>query len=188
MPQFLDRLRREHQGMAGVLAALEREAGAFDANRHPDYDVVNAAAEYFRHFPDRHHHPNETLVFTRLRERNPRATDAIGDLAVAHQKVSDDLRVFTAGLRAILTDAELPRDAFARWVHGFIDAQRQHMTLEETLFFPAAEVALTTEDWSELEAMAAPSEPEPGAEFDRRLEALRQEILASSSEGKSVPR
>jgi len=178
MPQFLDQLRREHQGMESVLAVLEREATAFDAERQPDYDVIRAAAEYFRHFPDRHHHRKENLVFARLRERDPAAAGAMGDLSLAHLRLAEQLHNFTAGLRAILIEAELPRDAFTRWMHGFIDAQRQHYVMEETRFFPAAERALTSEDWLELDR-AIPAEIGPGVDFDKRLEALRQEILSS---------
>jgi hemerythrin-like domain-containing protein len=181
MPDVLDDLLRDHEGTRQVLDVLEREARAFDAGERPDYDILSAAAEYLRQFPDRYHHPRENLVFLRLRQRDPAAVEGIGDLVVAHHSLTDQLHLFTAGLRALLNDMELPRESFADWIHGFIDAQREHIQMEEERFFPAAERLLTPADWQAVvTGIAYVAAPAPGAAFDRRLEALRQAIIASS--------
>lgn len=66
----------------------------------------------------------------------------------------------------------MPREAFIRLAHRFIDLQQQHIDKEESVFFPAVEETLTTTDWAELNALVARTEDAGG-----RFEQLRKTIL-----------
>jgi hemerythrin-like domain-containing protein len=183
MGEVLDELLREHKSVASVLNVLERQVQIFETGGRPDYELIEAAVEYFLGFPDRCHHPKEDLVFARLRQRDPDAARKVGDLAAAHVALAENLRIFAAGLQAVVDEAELPRAAVVRWARGFIELQRQHLAMEEAALFPAAEAALTPRDWSEL-AAAMTKAPDPLVHGDpeARFEALRRNILAWQAE------
>jgi hemerythrin-like domain-containing protein len=88
-------------------------------------------------------------------------------------------REAAAGVRAVLDEAKVSRDAVVRWATGFIDQQREHMRMEESIFFPAAEKALTAKDWSDLAAlMTRADDPLFGVQVGARFEQLRKMILA----------
>ena len=87
----------------------------------------------------------------------------------------------------MLIEEELPRAAFVRWARGFIDLQRQHMEMEESSFFPAAEHALTTSDWADLKTlMTLQDDPLFGKRVGERFEQLRKTILAWQAQDRSA--
>ena len=50
-------------------AVLERELEIFDRGDRPDYEVIRAIISYFELYPDLYHHPQEELVFAKLKRR-----------------------------------------------------------------------------------------------------------------------
>jgi hypothetical protein len=58
-----------------------------------------------------------------------------------------------------------------------IDQQRQHIDMEESAFFPAAEKALTLTDWAELDMLMAKT-----GDVGERFEQLRKKILRWQAE------
>jgi hemerythrin-like domain-containing protein len=183
MPELLDDLRQEHMSIAQVLGCLDRQIRIFEAGGHPDFDIIAAALDYFEGFPDKYHHPKEDLLLARLQERDRASARVVGDLAQAHVELGDNLRTFAAAVRAVLLDAELPREDFIKEARAFIDLQRSHLEMEEAGFFPAAQRALTAADWSEL-AASVPKVLDPlhrGAE-KTKYDSLRQNILMWDAE------
>lgn len=179
MPQAIDMLRQEHRNIATLLRTLEWQVAAFKNDSQPDYEVIRATLDYFRGFPDVCHHPKEDLVFAKLRERDRAAAEKVGDLKRAHEQLAARTRDAAAGVRAVLDEAEVSRDAVVRWASDFIDQQREHMKMEESIFFPAAEKALTAKDWSDLAAlMTRADDPVFGVQVGARFEQLRKMILA----------
>ena len=87
-------------------------------------------------------------------------------------------RELSAGLKAVLDEAHVPRESFVRWARDFTDLQSRHMQMEEAEFFPAALEHLVDEDWTELQArMTTPEDPLLGEHVGERLEHLRRCIL-----------
>lgn len=187
MPEVLDELRREHVGISGVLRVLERQLRAIENAEHPDFDLLDAVVDYFSGFPERCHHPKEDMVYDQLRRRDPVVASVIGDLDAEHRKLAAQLRDFAAGLAAMKGEVELPRDALVTLAREFIALQRQHIAVEEAHFFPAAERALRPQDWQAL-AGAMQRSPDPlfAGTYDRRFEALRQDIMAWDSEDQAA--
>ena len=178
MTEVMRVLRREHANMAALVKVLEWQVSEFAAGRSPDYDVIRSAIDYFLSFPEIYHHPKEDLLFTRLKERAPKVVERVGDLRREHETLAARSREFSSGLRAVLDEAYVPREAFVRWGQAFIDLQMQHMNKEETEFFPAALQHLTSEDWRELEEqMTTPDDPLFGEHVGEHFEALRRLIL-----------
>lgn len=175
---ILEVLRQEHANTVRLLRTLEWQVAEFKIGNQPDYDVLCAAVDYFLTFPDLSHHPTEDLIFEKLRDRAPDTAASIGDLRTAHDELAARAKEFAAGLRAVLAEAELPREAFVRWACGFIDHQRQHLEMEEATFFPAAEKMLTEKDWNDLQVeVAKRHDPLFDAKPDEKFERLRQTIL-----------
>lgn len=183
MPQLLDDLRQEHKVIAQVLGCLDRQIRIFETGGHPDFGIIAAVLDYFEGFPDQYHHPKEDLLLAQLNERDQTAAGVVGDLAQAHVELGDNLRTFATAVRAVLLDAELPRDAFVGQARAFIDLQRSHLAMEEASFFPAAEQALTADDWNELAAtVPRVLDPLHGGADDSKYQSLRGNILAWDAE------
>src|SRR5215470_7367169 len=181
MPRALDLLREEHRKVATLLQILEQHVDEFRRGERPDYDVIRAVLDYLVSFPDVCHHPKEDLIFARLRARDPLAAERVGDLRSAHEELATRTREFSTGLRAVLEEAEIPREAFIRLARRLIDQQRQHIDMEETTFFPAAEKTLTPTDWAELNPHTAKTD-----NAGERFEQLRKKILQWQAEDETT--
>ena len=64
---IIERLSQEHRNIEKLLAILERELEVFDRGDRPDYEVIRAVISYFEVYPEVYHHPQEDLVFAKLR-------------------------------------------------------------------------------------------------------------------------
>lgn len=178
MTEVIRALRREHANMATLVKTLEWQVAEFESGRIPDYDIIRSIVEYFLSFPDLYHHPKEDLVFAKLKQRAPEAADRIGDLRREHEALAARSRELSAGLKAVLDEAQVPRESFVRWARAFIDLQSRHIAMEETEFFPAALASLQDEDWRNLQAqMTAQEDPLFGERVGERFETLRKTIL-----------
>jgi hemerythrin-like domain-containing protein len=171
-------LSREHANITALVKALEENIDRFELGEKIDFDILTAIAEYFLSFPDLYHHPKEDLVFAKLKERDPAAVEKIGNLREEHEEIARRTREFANGVAAILGEAQVPRDSFSRWARNFIEQQRNHVVMEERHFFPAAQAALTAEDWAEIEEkMQTPDDPLFGDDVAEPFEILREDIL-----------
>ena len=66
---IIERLSREHRNIERLLAILEREIEMFDRGGRPDWEIIRAIISYFELYPEVYHHPQEDLVFAKLRIR-----------------------------------------------------------------------------------------------------------------------
>lgn len=187
MTEVLQILRREHVNTAALVRTLEWQVAQFEKGERPDYDVIRATLEYFLSFPDLYHHPKEDLVLAKLAERDPGTVDKIGDLRQEHEKLAARSRELAEGLRAVLDEAQVPRELFLEWAHTFIRLQWEHMKMEEEFFFPAAEKKLTAADWEDLrKRMVQDEDPLFGERVGERFETLHRKILAWQAEDRAA--
>ena len=124
---IIERLSREHRNIEKLLRVLERELEVFDRGDRPDYEVIRAVISYFEVYPEIYHHPQEDLVFAKLRTRDPAAAAKIGDLAYEHRKGAERLRRVAHAVDKVLADQELLRQDVDAIVRDFIDQERRHM-------------------------------------------------------------
>jgi hypothetical protein len=68
---IIERLSQEHRNVEKLLAILERELEVFDRGDLPDYEVIGAIISYFEVYPEVYHHPQEDVVFAKLKIRDP---------------------------------------------------------------------------------------------------------------------
>ena len=127
--------------MGRLLDLLEEQLARIETGT-PDYDLILEIIDYFRSFPDLHHHPKEDLVFRTLMRRDPAQAARFGDLEAEHETCSDQLDRFARAVVVALLEAETPR-TFADLARAFIDTERRHMAGEENVLFPAAMQCLT---------------------------------------------
>lgn len=106
---IIERLGQEHRNVEKLLAVLERELEVFDRGDRPDYEVIRAVISYFEVYPEVYHHPQEDLIFAKLKARNPAAAARIGNLAREHQKGTERLRRVAHAVDSVLADRELLR-------------------------------------------------------------------------------
>ena len=178
MHDILQVLRQEHKNITNLIYTLEWQVAEFERGNPPDYDVIRATVEYFLGFLDLYHHPKEDLIFTKLLERDAGIVKVLGDLSREHEELGARSRDFATSLHAVLNEREISRKAFAQRARRFIELQRQHIKMEETSFFPAAEKTLVAEDWADLKArMTTGDDPLFGDNVGAKFDHLRQMIL-----------
>jgi len=183
---IIERLSREHRNIEKLLRVLERELEVFDRGDRPDYEVIRAVISYFEVYPEIYHHPQEDLVFAKLRTRDPAAAAKIGDLAYEHRKGAERLRRVAHAVDKVLADQELLRQDVDAIVRDFIDQERRHMMIEDRHFFPAALKALEPPDWTEIaSAVTGHEDPLFSDVAEERFDGLRAHILRLEQEAEA---
>jgi len=183
---IIERLSREHRNIEILLGVLERELEVFDRGDRPDYEVIRAIVSYFELYPELYHHPQEDLVFAKLKLRDPTAAAKIGNLAREHQKGAERLRRVAQAIDGVLADREILRQNVDNIVRDFIESERRHIAMEDRDFFPAALKALEPQDWTEI-ASASTNHEDPlfSDAAEETFEELRARILLLEQEAEA---
>jgi hemerythrin-like domain-containing protein len=183
---IIERLSQEHRNIETLLAILERELEVFDRGDRPDYEVIRAVISYFEVYPEVYHHPQEDLVFAKLKARDPAAAAKVGDLAREHQKGGERLRRVAHAIDSVLADREVLRQDVDTIVRDFIERERRHMMMEHRDFFPAALKALKPQDWTEIaSAVTGRKDPLFSDVAEEQFNALRAHILRLEQEAEA---
>ena len=189
MTYIIEILRQEHRNIEKLLRVLERELSMFDRGERPDYEVVLAAIDYFKDYPDSCHHPKEDMVFESLKVRDAAAAATIGDLQDEHQEGARRLRRVAQTVEAVLNDQDLLRHAVYDIIRDFIDHERQHMAMEERLLFPAALKVLRPTEWEEIALkLADRRDPLSQPGLEEKFNTLRRNILELEEEAEEARR
>jgi hemerythrin-like domain-containing protein len=142
-------IRSEHRALSAMLRTLVLLLG--DSRRHdrlPDFGALRAMLFYVDEFPQKLHHPKETLLlFPRLRGLGAR-TDAVLDrLDREHAQGEQAIRELEHQLLAFETMADTAqgparREAFESTLHRYVGDYLAHMQVEETAILPLAVATL----------------------------------------------
>src|SRR6185295_10020322 len=180
---IIERLSQEHRNIEKLLAILERELQVFDRADRPDYKVIDAVISYFELYPEVYHHPQEDLVFAKLKIRDPAAAAKVGNLTLEHQKGAERLRRVAQAVDSVLADREILRQNVDNIVRDFIDHQRRHIMMEDRDFFPAALIALEPQDWTEIaSALTSHEDPLFSEAAEETFDSVRAHILRLEQE------
>jgi len=188
---IIDLLRQEHRNIEKLLLILEQELSVFDRGERPDYEVICAVIAYFQVYPDAYHHPQEDMVFEKLKARDPAAAANIGDLAAEHRSGAERLhRVAQAVESVLMMDWVVPRHAIDDIIRDFIVHERRHIAMEERDFFPAAVKALQPQDWAEIASSRLTGQKDPlfsdtVEEREERFDAVRRHIFQLEQEAEA---
>ena len=146
-------IRDEHASLAAMLRSMSQlvEKGPAENGRQ-FFEVMRAMLFYIDEFPEQLHHPKESkLLFPRVVKKAPEIMGAIDRLERDHthsEKAVRDLLHLLLGWEQI---GEPRKAAFVDALGPYVESYLEHMRLEETVVFPAAEAALTEEDWDMLD-------------------------------------
>ncbi|QDL39540.1 hemerythrin domain-containing protein [Rhodoferax sediminis] len=168
-------IRDEHAALAAMLRSLQMmvERGPVDEPA-AFFDVLRAMLFYIDEFPERLHHPKETLLlFPKVARAAPAMAEAIERLDAEHHRGEAAVRELQHLLLAWELLGESRRAAFEEAARKYVTFYLEHMRLEESLILPQAEHALTDAEWQELDAAFATNRdpltgkypPDPG--YDR---------------------
>lgn len=160
MTKLLERLSRDHENLARLLALIDRLLDQFHAGIEPDYVTLCEALEYLDHYADQVHHPSEELIFQRIRERVSGIHPVLDQLTCQHQLLSQINRRFRQSLDGIIHGEVLRRSDVERQGRELVQALREHLDLEESDAFPLARQTLSVADWDAL-AQVAPHTADP---------------------------
>jgi hemerythrin-like domain-containing protein len=184
---IIDHLHKEHCNIEKLLRVLEQELDVFDRGDQPDYEAIHAVISYFEVYIGSFHHPQEDLLFERLKKLDPTAASSVGDLTAEHSSGNDRLRRVSHAVESVLMDHVIPRSMVVDIIRDFISHEREHITMEERIFFPAALKALGPEDWVELGSrMTNSKDPLFSVSVEERFETVRQRILLLEQEAAAV--
>ena len=151
-----------------------------------DYEVIRAIISYFELYPEIYHHPQEDLVFAKLKIRDPAAAAKVGNLALEHQKGAERLRRVAQAVDSVLADREILRQNVDNIVRDFIEHERRHILMEDRDFFPAALKALEPQDRTEIaSALTSPEDPLFSEAAEETFDALRARILQLEQEAEA---
>jgi hemerythrin-like domain-containing protein len=183
---IIERLCREHRNIEKLLVVLDHELEIFDRGDRPDYEVIRAIVSYFEVYPELYHHPQEDLIFAKLKMRDPAAAIKVGDLAGEHQKGAERLRRVAHAVDSVLADREFLRQTVDTIIRDFIDRERHHMTMEERYFFPAALKVLKPQDWAEIASTLTPrNDPLFSDITEEWFDTIRAHILRLEQEAEA---
>ena len=169
-----------------MLLVLEHELSLFAGGERPDYEVIQAVIAYFEVYPDVYHHPQEDLVFKKLKIRDPTAAASVGDLAAEHRSGAERLRRVAQAVQSVLMDREIRRQTINGIIRDFIVHERHHMAMEERVFFPAAIEALRPEDWAEIAStLTDQKDPLFSDVVEERFDSVRKHILQLEQEAEA---
>ncbi len=168
MAQLLERLQQDHRNLTSLLNVFEEQVDVFEGGGRPDYDLMIASMSYFLNYPDLFHHPCEDRIHERMKTSAPAAAETVGDLSWQHEALAGLVRRLASAVDQIINEAEVSRDAVSELAREFLKRYRHHIRQEDNVFFPAAEVSLSAEDWAaieeEMEAIEDPVFRGPGGE------------------------
>lgn len=160
-------IQDEHRSLGAVIHGLEFLAGeAVARGRTPDLALLRAMLHYVRAYPERLHHPAEDrTLFARLRQRTHEADAIVAELEAEHGEGEGRLSGLSAAMDRIEAGVPGAVEAFQRQLRDYAEFHWEHMRKEEEQVLPAAERALTDDDWAAIHAaFAAHHGPRFGAD------------------------
>jgi hemerythrin-like domain-containing protein len=170
----------EHRSISAVLSGLRSLVEmAREPGLRPDFTVFRAMIYYIDAFPERMHHPKEDdQLFARLLRRDPGARPLIEELRAEHVEGAKLVRDLELAMLAYEQSWPAGAERFGAVVELYAQFHWSHMRKEEQQLLPLAERALTSEDWTAIEAAFAGNE-DPIADLrEKDFARLYQRIVS----------
>lgn len=168
--------------MNQLLSVVERQLSCAHERVSMDHALMESILGYCLTYPDECHHPKEDLIYRRLVARDPAAAEAVGDLEAHHAKLATLTRAFADALAAAEED-EPGAQQHLEWVgRQFLTTYREHIAMEEGIFFPRALASLSERDWEDIEFEVFDTrDPLFSEPTEVRFRNVRNQILAGDA-------
>ena len=188
MSQVISALHRDHVNITKLIELLESEILAIEVGKTPDYPLLQDIMRYMTQYPDRFHHPKETVVFEQLVKRDPGSRTDVDKLVKEHLSIGLAGQKFDKLLRTTVVDSVGVREQLGTSGFAYIRALRKHMLTEETKLFPLAMAVLTKKDWQLIdEEVNAIDDPLFGTTITERYQQLYR-LITDRTETDAVSR
>lgn len=130
------------------------------------FDVLRAMLFYVDEFPEKLHHRTESkLLFPAVMRLAPELTHTILQLERDHAQGENLIRELQRALLGWEMLGESRAGVFAELARNYASFYLEHMRVEETMVFPAAQKALAASDWVAITAAcSAHRDPFAGAQ------------------------
>lgn len=178
IPDVITALDRDHANIAKLLEILESEILAIEVGKTPDYYMLKKIMRYMTQYPDEFHHPKEDRIFARLATRRPEIRADIEEISKEHATIGSAGQKLNGLLRSSDIDSVNVREALAAAGLDYVRTLREHMLMEEGIFFPLAMEALTKEDWQQIdESIESATDPLFGEKISDEFQKLYALII-----------
>ena len=146
-------IRDEHASLAAMLRSMSQLVDRGPAeDAHQFFEVMRAMLFYIDEFPEKLHHPKESnLLFPKVVKKAPEIMGAVDRLERDHMHSERAVRDLLHLLLAWELLGVTRRAAFVEAFGPYVESYLEHMRLEERVVLPAAESALSDEDWAALD-------------------------------------
>ncbi len=148
---MIERIRREHGYMARLLAVLNNKLELLKQEQEINCSLIAEVVHYLMNHSDKVHHPKEDVIYHYYLKQYG-SDQAIEDLELEHQLLSEKTVDFLGVVDMILQDAVVPQQVFIDLLESFVKAQRKHMEYEEKQILPMIVQAFTVKDWQKVES------------------------------------
>ena len=146
-------IRDEHSSLTAMLRSMSQLVDRGPAeDAHQFFEVMRAMLFYIHEFPEKLHHPKESnLLFPKVVKKAPEIMGAVDRLERDHMHSERAVRDLLHLLLAWELLGVTRRAAFVEALGPYVESYLEHMRLEERVVLPAAESALSDEDWAALD-------------------------------------
>ncbi len=173
MAAIIDDLHQDHINAARVLKIAERALASIKSGKSVDFALLEDALRYITGYSDTCHHPLEDVVFLHLRKRAPQMADEIDAIAAEHESIIAKGKRFLDSVVAVGEGAFVSREDLAHVGREYVETLWKHMSVEESMLFPAAATTLDESDWDSVrKQFDYGSDPLFGSAIDRDYERL----------------
>jgi hemerythrin-like domain-containing protein len=158
---FMLRLRSDHAGMSRILREIDAQQSRLVTQPKTSRPVLIEAMRYLLQYQHASHHPREDRLFARIRAREPGTHPEIRRLVRQHRvglRRAEDITDIL--VRNGPSQLRGPRGVQLQGLlQKYVRYTRQHMRLEEALFYARSESVLRAADWRELTASDERADP-----------------------------
>jgi hemerythrin-like domain-containing protein len=150
----------EHQYVARLLDVLEDQIAAASRDKPLDRQASIAVMSYMTQCPDAYHHPREDAMFARLAKRDSSLVERIAEIKRAHRTIGSAGRQLLAALRRLEDGTRVNEGKVVSRMNDYVNALREHMSIEERDLFQRAREVLDDGDLEEIDrAFARVTDP-----------------------------
>ena len=180
---LIEQIRREHGYMVKLLSILANKVELLKQEQPVNYGLIKEIVDYLSEYSEKAHHPKEDIVYHYYRDHYG-ARYEMENLAFEHKLLECKTHAFLNVVEMILQDAVVPHHLFVEQLEAFLQAQNEHLDLEETSILPMICERFTVNDWQQVESLYTGHDEDPvfGDTIADQYAQLAQRVCASESE------
>ena len=124
--ELMTELRLDHRNMAAVLRLLDELVELMEAGKDPDFELFDEIMRYMTVYPDAVHHPNEDVVYGKLRRERPDLAEDLEHVPDDHSDIAHLGSLLRNEVEAINAGAAVRRDKMIEDTATYVRRLRDH--------------------------------------------------------------